>query len=167
MFPAQALPGQFHGCSSLQPRSWPEPLITHPKVLPNGPTREALAVHPPGPASPSSSAAGGRSARRSARAPHTTSLVSVAGPGCAQRAQRLLQASSSPDSYHRDHPRPPRREPSPSQPQPRVCVQPLPSMHSLTLTAVLYGSDTCGEREGDGSGPGPMGAEARAGRAST
>ena len=162
MFPTQALPGQFHECSSLQPWSWPEPLITHPRVLPNGPTREALAVHPPGPASPSSSAAGGRSARRSARVPHTTSLVSVAGPGCAQRAQRLFPGlifprflPSGPPQGH------PGENRSPSQPQPRVCFQLLPSMHSLTLTAVRYGSDTCGKQEGEGAGPGSMGAEAQ------
>lgn len=124
VFPTQALPEKFHECFSLQPWSWPEPLVTHPRVLPNGPTREALAVHPPGPASPSSSAAGGRSARRSARVPHTTSLVSVAGPGCAQRAQRLFPGlifprflPSGPPQGH------PGENRSPSQPQPWVCFQ--------------------------------------------
>lgn len=157
VFPTQALPGQFHECSSLQPWGWPEPLITHPGVLPNGPTREALAVHPPGPASPSSSAAGGRSARRSARAPHTTSLVSVAGPGCAQRAQHLFPGlifprflPSGPPQGH------PGENRSPSQPQPWVCFQLFfpACTHTLTLTAVRYGSDTCGEQERGGSYPG-------------
>lgn len=81
-------------------------------------------VRPPGPASPSSSAAGGRSARRSARVPHTTSLVSVAGPGCAQRAQRLFPGlifprflPSGPPKGH------PGENRSPSQPQPWVCFQ--------------------------------------------
>jgi hypothetical protein len=68
----------------------------------------------------------------------------------------------------RTTPRPPRREPE-SFPATALGVlpTPLPSMHSLTLTAVRYGSDTCGEQERTGHVSALWEHRLRAGRDST